>query len=213
MDEIFEQLNTTLTTKLAENMASLEQKLTNLDKSYADILKGNDKEPISSQSVGKFTRDFKSVFREERNAQLIEEKEIKAREPNLIIHGLPEESSDKEMVELFFTAIDVDVTPKAYKRLGKQTENRIRPLKLEMETAFEKDKVMLSLNKLKDKTYEQLRKISVTDDYTLAERAEIKRWADNARNKNQEEGKDCNFVWRVRGSPKNGLRLVKIFKK
>ena len=117
------------------------------------------------------------------------------------------------MVELFFTAIDVDVTPKAYKRLGKQTENRIRPLKLEMETAFEKDKVMLSLNKLKDKTYEQLRKISVTDDYTLAERAEIKRWADNARNKNQEEGKDCNFVWRVRGSPKNGLRLVKIFKK
>ena len=52
-----------------------------------------------------------------------------------------------------------------------------------------------------------LKKISVTDDYTIEEREEIRRWVNKA-NDNNDGMKD--YVWTVRGTPKTGIRLVKI---
>ena len=33
----------------------------------------------------------------------------------------------------------------------------------------------------------------------------IKDWSDKVKGKNKNESPDCKFIWRVRGSPKNGL--------
>ena len=79
-----------------------------------------------------------------------------------------------------------------------------------MTSLNEKQIVMSSLAKLKNAT-EKFKKISITDDYTFGERQTIKNKVTEARNKTESEG-EGNYIWRVRGSPKNGLRLVRFTK-
>ena len=54
-------------------------------------------------------------------------------------------------------------------------------------------------------TENELGKISITGDYTNSERDLIKIWVKKAAEKSAQ---DSNYVYRVRGNPKNGLRLV-----
>ena len=96
--------------------------------------------------------------------------------------------------------------------LGKRDSDKIRPLKVIMNNSLEKDSVMRSLKKLKE-VDEVFKRVSITDDYTTEERAEISSWVDKAKMKNSEEGENCKHIWRVRGTPKNGLRLVKFTKR
>ena len=51
------------------------------------------------------------------------------------------------------------------------------------------------------------RKISITEDYTQEERREIKRWVDEAKERTKRE---VGYEWKVRGTPRTKLRLVKI---
>ena len=51
------------------------------------------------------------------------------------------------------------------------------------------------------------RRLSVPDDYTIEERHMIREWVKKAEEKNKAESTQA---WKVRGNPKNGLRLVKI---
>ena len=106
---------------------------------------------------------------------------------------------------MLLSETDVKLIPRECKRLGKQTGNKTRPLKVEMESLRKKNKVMMSLNKLKNTECEQLQRISVTDDYTIEEREEIKRWAEKGKDKNQDESCDSKFAWRVRGKPKKRI--------
>ena len=53
-----------------------------------------------------------------------------------------------------------------------------------------------------------LRKISITDDHTIAERKEIATWISRAKEKTATDT-DGN-VWKVRGTPDTKLRLVKM---
>ena len=55
---------------------------------------------------------------------------------------------------------------------------------------------------------DDFKKISVTDDYTVAEREEIRRWVKiaNEKNMNGNEG----YLWKVRGTPKSGMRLTRV---
>ena len=69
-----------------------------------------------------------------------------------------------------------------------------------------KEKVMSNLNKLKNAN-ENLRCISVRDDYTLEERKLIKSFYDDAKRRNENENVTH---WKVRGTPKNGLKVVKV---
>ena len=48
--------------------------------------------------------------------------------------------------------------------------------------------------------------VSITDDYTLEERQAIKDMVTEDKNKTESEGAG-KYVWRVRGTPKNGLEL------
>ena len=58
---------------------------------------------------------------------------------------------------------------------------------------------------------ELFRRIHVTEDYSVDERSAIKKKVEQAAKRNQYE-KDESVVWKVRGTPKNGLRLVKFTK-
>ena len=86
-------------------------------------------------------------------------------------------------------------------------------MKLTMESKEEKDKFMSQLGKLKYAGAEY-KKISVTDDYSVEERDEIRRWVTLAKRKNEtEDGENKgkkNYAWKVRGTPKTGMRIVKI---
>ena len=75
-----------------------------------------------------------------------------------------------------------------------------------MKNVEDKGNIMSSLNKLKNAS-EPLRGISVRDDYTVEERQLIKSMTKEAKRKNET---DNVTHWKVRGTPKNGLRVVKV---
>ena len=70
----------------------------------------------------------------------------------------------------------------------------------------DKNKIMSELNKLKNAD-PTIRGISVRDDYTLEERKLIRAMSEEAKNRNKAE--NVNH-WKVRGTPKNGLKVVKV---
>ena len=162
-----------------------------------------------------------------RNADLIEKREQEKRANNIIIYGLSEErvddnvseervddnvpieERDKEFLSSFLETIEVNVVPKQTTRLGNAQAGMSRPIKVIMKSAADKNKIMSSLNKLKNAS-EPLRGISVRDDYTIEERQLIKSMTEEAKRKNEA---DNVTHWKVRGTPKNGLRVVKITRK
>ena len=48
---------------------------------------------------------------------------------------------------------------------------------------------------------------SIRDDYTIQEREMVRKFVNDANEKNKA---DNTTEWKVRGTPKNGLRVVKI---
>ena len=78
-----------------------------------------------------------------------------------------------------------------------------------MKSTDDKEKIMLRLINLKD-AEDRYKKVSVRDDYSLEERNLIKQWSEKAASKNEEEKTD---EYKVRGNPKNGLRLVRVAKR
>ena len=75
-----------------------------------------------------------------------------------------------------------------------------------MNTTTDKDQVMSRLPNLKT-AEDKYKRISVKDDYTPEERAMIRSMNDKANELNKAEN---TTEWKIRGTPKNGLRLVKI---
>ena len=90
------------------------------------------------------------------------------------------------------------------------SEGKSRPLKIVFNTLHEKRNLFNNLKALKE--VERYRNISVSDDYTIAERTIIREWVAKAKEKNQAEPQDSKTIWRVRGSPKSGLMLRKFTK-
>ena len=129
------------------------------------------------------------------------------RDQNIIIHGIDERKyTEAQYLAEFFNVLELDLNSmSASHRLGTKQNDRIRPLKIIMKSVKEKGKVMSRLGRLKGAD-EVFKKISVTDDYTMEEREEIKRWVIMAKEKNMTGTKD--YVWKVRGTPKEGMRLA-----
>ena len=50
-------------------------------------------------------------------------------------------------------------------------------------------------------------KLSIRDDYTIQEREMVRKFVNDANEKNKA---DNTTEWKVRGTPKNGLRVVRI---
>ena len=174
-------------------------------------------------------KDFRSIMMASKNEEIAEETEKKMRCCNIIIHGKTE-STDKDSDDQFITSLIKDLsignTPvKSITRLGKHNSfNKVeinepgkqlwvgkrRPIKIVFNTENDKEKVMNNLRNLKGNA--MYTGISITDDYTMSERTMIKEYANRAKEENTNEPENSKYVWRVRGTPKNGLTIKKLMK-
>ena len=181
-----------------------------------EIINKSFKDALSKNIPATAIPNFKQVISDERNNQLIQEKERKRRSTNIIIHGVEEKTenvseSDEKYIKDLMYHLGVSIKPESITRLGiNDNAKKGRPIKVRFVNEKEKSKVMSHLSNLK-KAEEKFRQISITDDFTMEERKEIKRFVDEAKSKNETE--QGNFFWRVRGSPKTGLQLRRVQKK
>ena len=169
----------------------------------------------------------KNVIQETKNTDRVIETERIKREKNIIIHGVSEgdgtaeenTKGDCNYVTSLFQILGTKTNPISIARLGKPIEKsetkdnttgneKCRPIKLIMSSADEKDLIMSRLSNLKN-AEEKYRRISVKDDYTLEERNLVKHWLKIADEKNKAEG---TTKYKIRGTPKNGFRVVEITK-
>lgn len=196
-------------TKLGETLFSNEVQSTGEEKSSSTSVK-----PTYANRVGliHIPDAVKQAIQEERNDSKVEESEKDKRKKNIIIHGADEIGDNKEQVrnedigfvKEIFTKLGVTCLPKAITRLGEPNERKKRPLKIVMNTLKEKNQIMSNLNRLKG-TENEFGRISIKEDYTNHEREEIKTWVQKAKEKS---ASDKDYIYKVRGDLKNGLRLV-----
>ena len=219
LEEMIEKRISTIEENL---MGALDNKLSNfLEKSstYAAATRNEINERNDQHVNNGSITDFRQIIKETRNEQLIEEEDKKNRSPNLIVHGIKENTDDSQKLKIeddrFITSllevIGVEYKPMAVIRLGKQNMINKRPLKLRMSNEKEKMEIMSRLKYLKNAD-EKFKRLSITDDYTIVERTQIKEWKVKANVKNNEENQDSAYIWKVRGNPKNGMRLVRFTK-
>ena len=97
---------------------------------------------------------------------------------------------------------------KRIERIWSVDINKEQPTKLVFHNEKDQQKVFLNCRNLKGKNL--YNKISIREVYTFTERSLVKSFIEQAKLKNQEEeGRNSNIIWRVRGTPKNGLTLKK----
>ena len=92
-------------------------------------------------------------------------------------------------------------------RLGPKKDGKIRPLMLRMKSKEEKDDFMSKLWMLKNVRM-KFKGMSITHDYTLEERKMIREYVEEANRRNEAETNE--YRWKVRGTPRGGLWLMKI---
>ena len=160
--------------------------------------------------------EVRQIIQNAKNDDKIEEREHERRSKNIIIHGADEygqsvdevKELDKGYIRDIFKHLGIKSKPLNIVRLGDPKKSTTRPIKITMNTMTDKELIKSNLNKLKG-SEDIFGKISITDDYTRSERDELKKWIDNAKKKSLA---DKDFNYKVRGDPKNGLRLLQVKK-
>jgi hypothetical protein len=173
--------------------------------SFASIVSGKPSTPASNAA------DFRTLMRTTRNEEITEDKEKERRKRNIIVHGCrsSDESKTKDFIDTLFKDIGAEsIVAKAINRIGKVEQSK-RPIIVEFQSEQDKDKIMLSLPNLKGKT--EYKGTSITDDYTVAERELINEYRREAKELNA-KNETREYVFVVRGTPKNGLYHKKIKK-
>ena len=205
----FEELKTSLMTSIDEKI-----KATNISGEN----NGSESAFTYAKMAGNNTNQenyssFRAIMMSTKNEELTEKNEKKRRTCNLIVHGKTESDSttDADFTKALLKDIEVGaVKAKEVERVGREAEDKIRPIKIVFASEEEKEKVLSNLSNLKGK---QLYKgISIKEDHTPNERQLIREFSKQAREENSKLPEDSNYIIRVRGSPKNGLFLKKVKK-
>ena len=94
--------------------------------------------------------DFRSIIKENKNDELITERERQLRATNIIIHGVGEEiengkEKDEEFVTAFLGKLGIESKSSSNVRLGNFDPNKTRPIKLKMSSEAEKENIMSRL--------------------------------------------------------------------
>ena len=224
--DLGKSIKESLVKEIQENNKLIEEKLSIKQAPVAGRPWHLQSDDVSSeQEAASFTQtpatiDFRSIIQEQQKQQIDEVNDQRSRARNVIIHGVTEANDaqrteakklDEDFAKGLLRSLDIDELKfKSVNRIGMKSPEKKRPLLLIMNSEGEKDKLLQSLTKLKDKA--DYKGISVTDDYTIAERKLITEWRDKAKAKNTEEGEASKYIWRVRGTPKNGLSLKRFMK-
>ena len=213
IQENMEKRFTEMEKTIKNSIASEKEKPQDGVATYADVA-SNIKE------IRQNTEGLKSPARtemmEKRNEELAEVREKKMREKNIVIHGKAE--SDEKVDEAFLQKLIKQIAVgsikfKSFKRIGAMSDAKKRPILVQFYNTEDKYKVMNNLRNLKDVylTDTDFSNLSVTDDYTSAERDIIKVFHQKAASLN-ENNTDQDYVYKVRGTPKNGMFLKKLRK-
>ena len=166
---------------------------------------------ITRNSSSEFTKTIYTNKAEINDSRITPMLISDGRELNVIIHGLKEDGTaarqSTPVVEELFETLEMKyhLTTSAV-RLGAKSQDKIRPIRVTIESHERKKEFMSSLWRLKHGP-DKFKKISITDDYTQEERREIKRWVEEAKVRTQAED---GYAWKVRGSPRRKLHLAKI---
>mgnify|MGYP001147636944 CR=1 FL=1 len=199
---------------------SFEEKFNNMETKLMDLI--NHKTSIESSSKSKLTfasavtgvdtsiqnrmphqtvnkQNFKEIMMSTRNEEIMEERDRKQRINNIIIHGKEENSEKKDDITFVKKLIQVcecdTVEVKNISRIGNASENKKRPIKIELHNEHEKEQIMNNLQKLKNR--DDFKGVSITNDYTLSERQLIREFVSQAKAKSLQEPEESNYVWRV----------------
>ena len=205
----FSILETKLTSKIESSMKTRGKEqtpTTESKKSFADVTKTNKQVNLTN---------IKHLLRSEKIEEQIEEQRKQLKESNIVIHGVEEvenEEGDREFVHDLLKDVNIPINintePRHVSRIGQKSEHRqTRPIKIVFKDGHMKYRFMQRLKELKNHT--KYAKIRITDDLTRTEREVIKEWKKKADDRNKKEPNE-NYVWRVRGSPRDGLYLKKI---
>ena len=210
------KIETAIEKKLGEKMAalnSLNEKIK--DKNEVAVIPAGDKTSYA-KALGVPT-ELRKIMEETRNDEKIERIEQEKRSQNFIIHGAEEigdsaneiSENDADYINEILAHLRITSQAESITRLGKPNESKCRVLKIVMQTKAAKEEVMANLRRLKG-TDDQFGRISVTDDYTNSDREKIRDFANRAR---EQAKSDPTRVFKVRGDPKNGLRIISYAKK
>ena len=210
LEKIENSIDLIISKKLNENMRGV----TEIGEKIDDAITAN-KKSFAQAIEGNVTDSLTTAFRNRKNQEIVNEAEREKRSANLIIYGVTEPSAedqkehDQSFVASLLEKIGVAQRPKQILRLGQRDDNKTRPVKLVMENETEKDTIMARLSNLKN-AEDTFRKVSIREDYTREERELVREWVKKAAEKNDAEN---TKEWKVRGTPKTGLRLVRIPKR
>ena len=211
----------TLKTLFNNKVNEVESKLTNLIEAKLgekiDAVSNTNPEETKKQEetfakVLAVPAEIKKMIKEVKNDEKVEDTEMEKRSKNFIIHGAAEigedaeeiKKNDEQYIKDILNKIGVTTDFESVTRLGKPNEKRQRTIKIAMKTSSDKDSVLGNLSKLKG-TEEDFGKISITSDYTKTERDQIKAMSEKAK---VQSATDKDRVYKVRGDPKNGLKIV-----
>ena len=197
-------LQDTLTASIEEKLKVCYNKMTSNSKSYAQI---------AGRNTIENPEEFRTILLSTRNEELVEERNRTARAGNIIIHGVDENGpeNDKTFVYDLLKWIDAgEIKPKEISRIGEPKAAKKRPIIVTLRSEVNKNKVMLNLKHLKGK--DSFKSRSVTEDYTVLERKMIQAKKTEVHAKNAQEPEDSEYIFKLHGTPKNGLQ-VRRFKK
>ena len=183
----------------------METKIKEYVTSYASALNSSS-QPTDQQQVV----NLKDAIESARTEELKEEQYANRRSNNLIIHGVKHQSNEnlQEWIKEFTNDTHTNVTVKHISRIGKDTNKQPKPLIVVLKNEDEKEKLLSNLTALKG--LEKYKGISVLEDLTPKQRMLIKNPSDVAKKTNAEN--QSEVLWKVRGSTKNGFRLIKVNK-
>ena len=225
---ITEQLEKTIEEKLTRGIQSLKADLEKIISKRYEVQEkptsSNTEQVLDySKAIQKTgyqqtaTENFRDIARMAKLEELEEENQKRLRQNNIVIHGKKENetntsgSDDEEFVNALLKELCVGaVKAKFMVRIGKIENGKARPLKVTFHNENDKVKVLDNLKQLKGKS--EFGGISIKEDFTISERNLVKEYVQKANEKNQSEPVDSEYVWRVRGSPKNRLFLKKVMK-
>ena len=182
-----------LLAEVTENKRKLEEKLDEVMKEYKSYAETVSQSHIAMNAAPQTTKspDLRKIMRDEQNAQLAAETDIKLRSCNILMHRIAESTigdnhqakqRDGKYVSNFLQTLVVNKEYKAAYRLGKidaTKEQSARPIKVVMHSDEDKDLVMGNLKELKGK--EQYKGVSISNDYTIKERNTLKEWVEKAK--------------------------------
>ena len=148
----------------------------------------------------------------------METRDRKQRMCNIILHGVNEQESDetghkndKDLISKLLGTIQKGDILKSHTRLGSRNDDKKRPIKVVLKSESDKKNIMGNLRRLKG--IKEFNGISIKPDYTIAERDQIRQYSEKAKLLNADEPADSENIWRITGTPKNGLTVRKFRKR